>query len=76
MEDTSSKKNFNEHISIISTGSSEANDGRIPLEIEESEKRFSMRKRRNVNYNSKTKKFEYDDDSDYEQTPRKKYKKK
>lgn len=39
--------------------------------------RFSMRKRRKINYNFKTKMFEYDgEDSDYEEKPKKKNKKK
>ncbi len=39
--------------------------------------RFSMRKRRKINYNFKTKMFEYDgEDSDYEENPKKKNKKK
>ena len=37
-------------------------------------KRFSLRKRRNINYNLATKRFEFDrgDDSDYEEAPKKK----
>jgi len=45
------------------------------LETEENQ-RFSLRKRRQINYNFKTKMFEYDRDSDYEEKPKKRTKKK
>ena len=81
----------NEQNSLKSTNSSDLSQnskenlllkGKSVLHLEDTlindeNQRFSLRKRRKINYNFKTKMFEYDgEDSDYQEKPKKKNKKK
>jgi hypothetical protein len=86
------EKHSNEQISLKSTVSSVSQENFKHIVIktnstakieknnavnEEVIERFGLRKKRKINYNLKTKKFEYDgEDSDYEEKPKRKTKRK
>ena len=71
-------KSSNEHNFIISNVSHKSTETSVREEDKSTSdnQRFSLRKRKSINYNVKTKKFEYEEDSDYEESPKKKIKKK